>query len=235
MADLIGMLGLRRAVRLRRGAWAASLRRDGVQVGPGVQLYGRPVVTRAPTSSLRIGARSVLISQCRRNAVGVNHAVVLRTLLPGARLNIGEDVGMSGASICAAVSVSIGDGTMLGANVMIVDTDFHELDSRHRRYLPMPSSLPHHCVEIGRNVFIGANAVVLKGVTIGDDAVVGAGAVVTTSVPAGGLCIGNPGRLVSRRTRSAQVPLEDLEMPAQRRDGDELARQRMPSPWPGLP
>jgi len=47
-------------------------------------------------------------------------------------------------------------------------------------------------IKIGRNVFIGTRAIILKGVTIGDRAVIGAGAVVTKDVPADHLAVGNP-------------------------------------------
>jgi maltose O-acetyltransferase len=53
-------------------------------------------------------------------------------------------------------------------------------------------------VEIGRSVFIGARAIVLKGVTIGDGAVIGAGAVVTRDVEPGSIVAGNPARAVSK-------------------------------------
>jgi acetyltransferase-like isoleucine patch superfamily enzyme len=49
-------------------------------------------------------------------------------------------------------------------------------------------------IKIGRGVFIGARAIVLKGVTIGDRALIGAGAVVTKDVPAGYVAVGNPAR-----------------------------------------
>ena len=52
-------------------------------------------------------------------------------------------------------------------------------------------------VRIGRGCFIGAGAMILKGVTLGDRVVVGAGAVVTKDVPAGGVAVGNPARVVS--------------------------------------
>jgi maltose O-acetyltransferase len=53
--------------------------------------------------------------------------------------------------------------------------------------------------KIGRDVWIGANAVVLGGVTIGDGAVVAAGSVVTKDVEPGAIVVGNPARLVRRR------------------------------------
>ena len=53
--------------------------------------------------------------------------------------------------------------------------------------------------KIGRDVWIGANAVILGGVTIGDGAVVAAGAVVTKDVESGAIVAGNPARLLRKR------------------------------------
>lgn len=50
---------------------------------------------------------------------------------------------------------------------------------------------------IKNNVFIGANAVILPGVTIGDNAIIGAGAVVTKDVPEGMVVAGNPAKIIS--------------------------------------
>jgi maltose O-acetyltransferase len=50
-------------------------------------------------------------------------------------------------------------------------------------------------VHIGRNVWIGAGAIILPGVSIGDDALIGAGSVVTRDVPAGATAFGNPARV----------------------------------------
>ena len=54
-------------------------------------------------------------------------------------------------------------------------------------------------VRIGRGCFIGARAILLKGVTLGDRAIVGAGAVVTRDVPAGHIAVGNPARILPPR------------------------------------
>ena len=52
-------------------------------------------------------------------------------------------------------------------------------------------------IRVGANTFIGAAAVILKGVTIGEDCIVGASAVVTKDVAAGQIVAGNPARVVS--------------------------------------
>jgi acetyltransferase-like isoleucine patch superfamily enzyme len=96
--------------------------------------------------------------------------------------------------VCAARSIEIGESTILGSGAMVVDTDFHQPTGQWE--------WDNNCetgaepVKIGRGVFIGARAIVLKGVTIGDRAIVGAGAVVTRDVPAGGVVGGNPARAI---------------------------------------
>lgn len=174
------------------------LSRAGVVLGRQVRFHGQPIVELAPGSTIRIGDRAVLTSRSAHTALGVAHPVVLRTLFPDATIDIGQDVGISGGSICAAVHVSIGDGTLLGADVVVADTDFHPVRHTHRRHAPVPAPAPGDAVRIGRNVFIGTRAVVLKGSTIGDDAVVGAGAVVTGDVAQGAIVAGNPARPLDR-------------------------------------
>ena len=51
-------------------------------------------------------------------------------------------------------------------------------------------------MRIGNNVWIGAGAVILPGITIGDDSVIGAGSIVTKDIPAGVVAVGNPCRVL---------------------------------------
>lgn len=170
------------------------LRRPGLSLGRAVTFYGTPIISVAPESSIRVGERVVLCSDSRFTALGVSRRVVLRTLSPGAIVEIGSDTGISGGVICAAHSVTIGRECLLGADVMIVDTDFHPLDPVGRRF--SQANVGVKPVVIEDNVFIGARTVVLKGVRIGKNAVVGAGSVVVSDIPPNCIAAGNPARVI---------------------------------------
>ncbi len=92
--------------------------------------------------------------------------------------------------ILDVAKVSIGDRTQIGPGVQILAAD-HPRDPAERA-----SGLEFgQPVRIGRNVWIGAGAIILPGVRIGDDALIGAGSVVTRDVPAGATAFGNPARV----------------------------------------
>ncbi len=186
---------------MRLGAAAVGkrkLRSLGAEYGEGLVFYGVPIISMVRGSRIRIGRRTVLCSRSSDTALGVAHPVVLRTLKPGAELIIGEDVGLSGATICAAERVVIGSETMLGAGVTIADTDFHPLSPDNRRYNRDLSRVRTAEVVIGANVFIGTNSLVLKGASIGDNSVIGAGSVVTGAIPENVIAAGNPCRVLKK-------------------------------------
>lgn len=116
---------------------------------------------------------------------------------PQGVLKIGNNVGMSNATIVADMSVSIGNHVMIGGGTQIFDTNFHSTDPAIRtsghesredvRKLP---------VAIGNNVFIGANSIICKGVSIGDNSIIAAGSVVVKPVPPGEVWGGNPARRI---------------------------------------
>ncbi len=92
--------------------------------------------------------------------------------------------------ILDVVEVAIGDFTQIGPGVQILTAD-HPRDPGERAS-GFEFGRP---VRIGRNVWIGAGAILLPGVTVGDDAIIGAGSVVTRDVPAGATVVGNPARI----------------------------------------
>jgi acetyltransferase-like isoleucine patch superfamily enzyme len=94
-----------------------------------------------------------------------------------------------------ARSITIGDKCLIGAGSRFVDHD-HGIEGG-RDILGQPGKVAE--IVIGRDVWIGANVVVLKGVHIGAGAVIAAGAVVTKAVPAGEIWGGVPARKLGQR------------------------------------
>jgi acetyltransferase-like isoleucine patch superfamily enzyme len=177
------------------------VRRKGVQVASSARFFGMPIVSLATSSSIIIGERCALASDSEYTALGVNHPIVLRTLRPNAAITVGSDTGISGASICAGIGVSIGERCLIGANVIIADTDFHPVDPADRRYCKNDHDIVAKPVIIEDNVFIGANTIVLKGVRIGQNSVVGAGSTVTRDVPPNSIVAGNPAHVIGDMSR----------------------------------
>jgi NDP-sugar pyrophosphorylase family protein len=182
------------------GLWTLEARLKGCLLGHHVNFVGRPLIGVASNSRLVLGDGVQIASALRANPLACFQPVVLRTLCPGAELILERNVGVSGSVLCAASGIHVGEGTLIGSGGMIMDTDFHHLDQNGRwDNNPACGAKP---IRIGRNVFIGARAIILKGVTVGDRAVIGAGAVVTKDVPAGQLAAGNPARISSRPAAS---------------------------------
>ena len=106
----------------------------------------------------------------------------------GAEIQIGTGTYLNrGTEIVAARYVAIGRDCKIARDVIIMDTDQHALPTGELTVRP---------VSIGDRVWIGARAMILKGVTIGHDAVIGAGSVVTKDVPAGAVVGGVPARIL---------------------------------------
>ena len=87
--------------------------------------------------------------------------------------------------------IYIGDHTMIGPNVTIATAGqpiLPELREKEMQY--------NVDVKIGRNVWIGAGAIIVPGVTIGNNTVIGAGSVVTKDIPANVVAVGNPCRVM---------------------------------------
>lgn len=85
-------------------------------------------------------------------------------------------------SVNALEHVSIGDGTIFGADCHVYDHN-HRFRSSDKSIKSQGYSVAP--VHIGKHVWIGAGVIILKGITIGDNAVIGAGVVVDENVPSG--------------------------------------------------
>jgi acetyltransferase-like isoleucine patch superfamily enzyme len=174
--------------------WKWEARFRGVQFQGRVMLRGRPLITMVKGSRIIIGDGVQINSSFRANPLGCFQPSVVRALAPGAEVILGPNVGLSGAVLNAGKRIEVGEGTIFGSGAMVFDNDFHMPQGEWGWGTDFQSSAQP--VTIGRGVFVGARAIIMKGVTIGDRAVVGAGAVVTKDVPAGQRAVGNPARVL---------------------------------------
>ncbi|GAB3837273.1 sugar O-acetyltransferase [Kribbella italica] len=109
----------------------------------------------------------------------------------GINVRIGRNVFVNqGCRFNDIGGIEIGDQVMIGPDVSLISSG-HPVAPAERR-----SGITAAPIRIGRNVWIGASAMILQGVTVGEDAVIGAGAVVTRDVPPGTLAVGSPARVV---------------------------------------
>ncbi len=194
-----------RVVDLWVAPWVVRAR--GARLGRGCRFAGIPWIRMVAGAKISIGNGVLISSRLSANTATMPHPTMLSAVKPGAVIEIGDGVGLSGVSIVAARSVRIGDRALVGSGAVLWDTDFHPLDPAARRRHPTEGARAEP-IAVGRDVFIGARAIILKGVTIGDGAVVGAGAVVSADVPPGAVVAGNPARVVRKMGMKRTMTVE---------------------------
>jgi maltose O-acetyltransferase len=126
----------------------------------------------------------------RRAAVFGDFTVIEpRNVRIGRNCAINHDVFINGKC-----GIDIGDGVVLSARVMLIDTGLDPDtfgEPSERKYIDAP-------IRIERGAWIGAGAIILPGVTVGERSVVAAGSVVTHDVPPLSVVGGNPARLIRK-------------------------------------
>lgn len=176
-----------------------------VQYGTNLKLKGMPVIFNKKGAKLKIGTDVSINSSFLSNLVGLYSRTIIVTRAPEAVIEIGNHVGISGATIYARKGIYIGDDTSIGGNVKILDNDFHPIDAEKRvqqMYSERPGEvadlIPTKEIRIGKNCFIGCNSIILKGTVLGDNCVVGAGAVVCGKFEDNCVIAGNPAKVIKR-------------------------------------
>ena len=109
----------------------------------------------------------------------------------GRNLFLGKNVYVNfGLTVVDDVEIVVGDYVMFGPNVTIATAN-HPINPDYRRLGYQYAKK----IVIGNNAWIGANAILLPGVTIGENSVIGAGSVVTKNIPPNVVAVGNPCRV----------------------------------------
>ncbi len=125
----------------------------------------------------------------------LNGACHVEARATSARIEIGEGSRINNGftAIAETTAVVIGKRCLVGPSVTVFDSDFHGMHVHERNNTAAIARAPVH---IGDDVFIGARAIILKGVTIGDGSVIAAGSVVVGRIPGGVIAGGNPARVI---------------------------------------
>ena len=166
-----------------------------VKFGKNLNLYGVPVIFNKKGAQLNIGENCTIKSSFLSNLIGLSQRTIIVTRTEEAKIEIGNNVGISAATIYARKGIFIGDNTLIGANVKIIDNDFHPIEVEARN-LDVKEKIGTREVFIGRDCVIGCNSLVLKGSKIGDGCVVGAGSVVAGVFQDNCVIAGNPARVI---------------------------------------
>lgn len=100
----------------------------------------------------------------------------------------------NGLFICAIEKIIIGEDTLIGNNVTIMDHNAHGIKPKERR----TSCGSSERIIIGKNVWIGNNVTILKGTTIGDNSIIGVGSIVKGEFPENVIISGNPAKIIKK-------------------------------------
>ncbi len=171
-----------------------SLRRN-VELKGKVIINGRPLIDIRKGCKLYIGDGVTLNSRNKGYHINMHSPVKLFADRPGAEIRIGDETRIHGTCIHAYQSIVIGKRCMIAANCEILDGNGHDLSfpDVEKRIHSVGSSLP---IVIEDDVWIGANSIVLPGVTIGRGSVIAASSVVPKNVPSMVVVGGNPAQVI---------------------------------------
>ena len=174
----IVVVGRGSKIRVHRSARVSLASKSVLAIGIAHDTPVGAVLRLRPRSNLQVNGRVQIMRACN---IAVDY---------GATLTIGADTFFNeGSSVVCYNNTTIGSGCAISWGVRILDSDIHKL-------VRDGETSPHAPIYIGKDCWIGTNAIVLKGTRLGDGSVVAAGAVVASKVPPNSLVAGVPARVM---------------------------------------
>ena len=184
---------------LIRATFALS---PGISWGRRIRLKGLPILDAREGGRIELEDDLTLNSRNFGYHINMHGPVKIVADRPGAIVRVGSGTRINGACLHAYDSIIVGKRCLIAANTNIIDGSGHDLSFENvtARINTKGNAKP---IVLGDDVWIGANCLILPGVTIGTGAVVAAGSVVTRDVPAMSVVAGNPAVVVKRHEASA--------------------------------
>lgn len=171
----------------------------GCEYGHNLRANGRVIVRVHRKGAILLANNVTISSKFITNLAGITNPTVFCCIGEG-KIAIGNNSGCTSTIFSSRSNIMVGQNVNIGANVRIYDHDYHPVDYLERR--EGNANVKSAPIIIGDDVFIGSNAIILKGVNIGDRSIVGAGAVVAhKNIPPDSLVVGNPAQIVSLLSR----------------------------------
>lgn len=153
-----------------------ALKINRVSYGKNLTINGRIYIHNQ--GRIHIGNDVTINSGARYNPIGGQTKTRL-IAYPGGTIVIGDRVGISNSTLVSRIEILVGDESLIGGSCNILDTDFHSVDPDVRK---MPGDHGKEApIRIGRQAFIGAHTIMLKGITVEERSVVPAGSVLRRS------------------------------------------------------
>lgn len=159
-----------------------------------IKLNGFTIYFAFKNSKITIGYGTIINSGSLSNLLGLYQRTIIVARY-GGKINIGNNVGISGSTIYSISTIKIGDNCLIGANCKIIDNDFHPLNFQKRKKNDLIDIIKKP-INIGNDCFIGMNSIVLKGSYLGNNCIVGAGSVVSGTFPDNVIIAGNPAKII---------------------------------------
>jgi len=169
--------------------------KPAVTVRGRIRVRGPAIIEVVKGASLTINNNVTLDSKNRGYHINMHSPVKIIADRTGAAIVIGENTKIHGACIHAYNSVTIGKNCLIAANTQIIDGNGHDLSfpNVHDRINTTGDSKP---IVIEDNVWIGANCIILPGVSIAKGSVIAAGSVVTKDIAPYVVAGGTPAKVI---------------------------------------
>ncbi len=167
----------------------------GIIVEKKLRICGIPIINVCNGGKICLADNVTLDSDNYKYHLNMHSPVKLFADRPGATITIGSKTRIHGSCLHAYNSISVGKRCLIAANCQILDSNGHDLsfDNIENRINTSGDSKP---ITIEDDVWIGANSIVLPGVTIGKGTVIAAGSIVTKTIPAMCIAGGNPAQVI---------------------------------------